>query len=159
MRRRPAGPTRALALALALSCAPLPRTQTASPAEPFAAVLEMRSDSLGPQRASLSLRLRVSNPGPELSLQALEYRLHAEGEGFAVGRTRLDRTVPSGGEGDLSVRLELAYLELPPRAREQQRRGAAVTLSVRGRLLGFADLVPVAIEFDGETEAPGPGGP
>ncbi len=160
-RRVPSGASRAtvglslllgllLTLALAGCFGPTRQVLSSAP-EPSATVLEMSARSFDRQRADLTLRLEVDNPGAPLAVTSADYELLAQGRSFAVGTVALQVPVPERGRAALTLPLKLAYLDLPYAARNLFRAGEPVQLVARGTLRGAAGLAPAAIEFDGEA--------
>lgn len=141
-----------LALALA-GCAGSPATRVLdrSP-EPSARLEEIHTPTIDRQRAELSLRVVVDNPGPAMSVHGVDFEVLLEGASFATGRSRLQGTLAAGSETTLEVPLALAYLGVPRRVRTRADRGEPVVLVVRGALQLARDGEPLAIAFDGETE-------
>lgn len=151
--------TRLLAFSLVMTSlcgCTLPRRVLTQKTEPKATVRSIRTASFDRQRADLALLLEIENPGAALVVTGAVYEILAQGRPFATGTLDLQFTVPANGHADVTLPVELTYLDLPYAARNRLRQGGAVQLVARGALrAGSAPSIDL-IEFNGETEAGAP---
>ena len=151
----------AAALLLAGACLPT-RTVLSRVSEPSAIAKELRADSFARRRASLVVQLSVQNPGPSLTLSRADYEVLLQGRSFATGTRELSLELAQGGQADLTLPIDLAYLDLPgsvyaPTIVLDAGIGTGrLELVVRGSLRGQVAQEPISVEFAAATSVDAP---
>lgn len=142
MSRRAAG---ALLVAALSACGPLPATRVlVRQAGPTAEVVALTAREFDRSHAVLELALEIHNPGASLAVDRAQFEVLLDGRPFASGVTALRAQVPSQGRHRLTMRLSLAYLDVPFAARSKIQRGEAIEVVARGALGTPGDGIPFA---------------
>ncbi len=136
--------TSLLATMLGLSaCSSLPENLVASP---DVALRNVELVDLSFKGQTVLLSFDVSNPNPfPLPVSGIDYGVKLDGAHFASGETVGDFTIPSEGESEFAISVELNLLQTAPRLLSIVRDGARseIPYEVEGRFDVDIPFAPV----------------
>ncbi len=132
------------------ACASLPENIVA---KPEVQLRDVRVLGLGFKNQTFLLSFDIHNPNPyPLPVNHISYGVRLDGQRFASGQTESDISVPSGGDAEFAISVELDLLTTAPRllsiVREGVRRDIAYELE--GQLgIDIPMTPPVSYRSDG----------